>query len=259
MIREKEATVRSELIEDGRLLRVILDSGRGNVIDSATIAGLREVLARHVRTPRLRGWMLDHEGPHFSFGASVEEHAPGSVEKMLPRFHGLIRDIVHLDLPFLACVRGACLGGGLEIVLLAERVFASPSATFGQPELKLGVFAPLGTLLLPRIVGPRRAADLLLSGRSVGIEEARAYGLASEVAEDPQAAARAWAAEHLLSKSALSLRHATRLLRKDLRERVLPALEEAEHAYLGPLMATRDAREGIAAFLENRNPVWEDR
>jgi cyclohexa-1,5-dienecarbonyl-CoA hydratase len=138
-------------------------------------------------------------------------------------------------------------------------VFASPSATFGQPELKLGVFAPLGTLLLPRIVGPRRAADLLLSGRSVGIAEAHAYGLASEVAADPQAAARAWAAEHLLSKSALSLRHATRLLRKDLRERVLPALEEAEHAYLGPLMATRDAREGIAAFLEKRNPVWEDR
>jgi cyclohexa-1,5-dienecarbonyl-CoA hydratase len=229
------------------------------VIDSDTILELRDALARHVRDHGLRGWILDHAGPHFSFGASVEEHAPGRVEAMLPRFHGLVRDIVHLDLPFLACVRGACLGGGLEIVLLAERVFASPTASFGQPELKLGVFAPLGTLLLPRIVGPRLAADLLLSGRTVGAEEARASGLASEIAEDPLASARAWAGEHLLSKSAQSLRHATRLLRKELRERVLPALEEAEHAYLGPLMATRDAREGIAAFLERRSPAWEDR
>jgi cyclohexa-1,5-dienecarbonyl-CoA hydratase len=259
MIREKEATVRSELIEDGRLLRVILDSGRGNVIDSATIAGLREVLARHVRTSHLRGWVLDHEGPHFSFGASVEEHAPGSVEKMLPRFHGLIRDIVHLDLPFLACVRGMCLGGGLEVLLPADRVFASPSACFGQPELKLGVFAPLGTLLLSRIVGPRNAADLLLSGRTIAVEEARAIGLVSEVDADPSQAALAWARKHLLPKSAMALRHATRLLRRDLRERVLPALEEAEHAYLGPLMATHDAREGIAAFLEKRDPAWEDR
>jgi cyclohexa-1,5-dienecarbonyl-CoA hydratase len=259
MIRSQETKVHTELLEDGRLLRVVLDAGRGNVIDSDTILELRDALARHVRDHGLRGWILDHAGPHFSFGASVEEHAPGRVEAMLPRFHGLVRDIVHLDLPFLACVRGACLGGGLEIVLLAERVFASPTASFGQPELKLGVFAPLGTLLLPRIVGPRLAADLLLSGRTVGAEEARASGLASEIAEDPLASARAWAGEHLLSKSAQSLRHATRLLRKELRERVLPALEEAEHAYLGPLMATRDAREGIAAFLERRSPAWEDR
>ena len=259
MIRSQETKVHIELLEDGRLLRVVLDAGRGNVIDSAAIQELRDALAQHVKDHGLRGWILDHTGPHFSFGASVEEHAPGRVEAMLPRFHGLVRDIVHLDLPFLACVRGACLGGGLEIALLADRVFASPSASFGQPELKLGVFAPLGTLLLPRIAGPRRAADLLLSGRSVEIEEARAFGLVSEVAGDPFAAARAWAAEHLLPKSAQSLRHATRLLRKELRERVLPALEEAEHAYLGPLMATRDAREGIAAFLEKRSPVWEDR
>jgi cyclohexa-1,5-dienecarbonyl-CoA hydratase len=259
MIREQDSAVHSELSEGGRLLRVVLDSGRGNVIGSVAIEGLRAALARHVREKRLCAWILDHEGPHFSFGASVEEHAPGKVEGMLPRFHALIRDIVHLDLPFLACVKGMCLGGGLEIVLPAERVFASPTARFGQPELKLGVFAPLGSLLLPRLVGPRRAADLLLSGRTIAVEEALAFGLVSEVADDPGAAALAWAREHLLSKSAVSLRHAMRLIRRDLRQRVLPALEEAEHAYLGPLMTTRDAREGIAAFLEKRDPAWEDR
>ena len=159
--------VRSELTEDGRLLRVVLDAGRGNVISSRVIGEMRETLSRHVRDPHVRAWILDHEGPHFSYGASVEEHAPGKVEPMLRAFHGLVGDIVHFDLPFLASVRGNCLGGALELVLLADRVFASPSACFGQPELKLGVFAPLGTLLLPRIAGPQRAADLLFSGRTI--------------------------------------------------------------------------------------------
>lgn len=259
MIREKARTVWFEVIEDGQLLRIVLDAGKGNVLDSATIGALRAGLVEHADAPRLRAWILDHAGPHFSFGASVEEHAPGKVAEMLPRFHGLIRDIVHLDLPYLACVRGMCLGGGLELVLPADRVFASKTLRLGQPEIKLGVFAPFGSVMLPRLIGPHRAADLLLSGRTIGAEEAGALGLVSEIAEEPLAAAIAWAREHLFPKSVTAIRHQTRLLRRDLRQHALLDLEEAERAYLGPLMATHDAREGIAAFLEKRDPVWEIR
>ena len=249
--------MRFETVEDGRLLRVVLDTGKGNVIDTRAIADLRAGLTGHAEAPELRAWMLDHEGPHLSFGASVEEHAPGKVADMLPRFHGLLRDVIHLDLPYLACVRGMCLGGGLELVLPADRVFASGTARFGQPEIGLGVFAPFGSVFLPRAIGPRGAADLLLSGRTIGVEEAVGFGLVSELVDDPGPAAIAWAREHLFAKSATALRHQTRLLRHDLRTRVLHDLEEAERAYLGPLMRTHDAREGIAAFLEKRDPVWE--
>jgi cyclohexa-1,5-dienecarbonyl-CoA hydratase len=259
MIRERERFVRSELLEEGRILRVVLDAGKGNVITSAVIAELRAVLARHGAGSQLRGWVLDHAGPHFSFGASVDEHAPGEVERMLPLFHGLVRDIVLFDVPFLACVRGSCLGGGLEIALLAERVFAAPAARFGQPEVRLGVFAPVGSLLLPRLIGPQRAADLLLSGRTIEVEEARAIGLVAQIADDPGRAAETWWREHLLQKSAAALRHGTSILRRELRRWFFSALEEAQQAYLGPLMATHDAREGIAAFLEKRPARWEDR
>jgi len=255
----KWKTVRAEELDDGRLLRVTLDAGKGNVIGGSVIRELREVLALMAPAAGLRALVLDHAGPHFSFGASVEEHAPGLVRDMLPELHALARDLLATHLPILACVRGACLGGGLELAALAHRIFAAPDARLGQPESQLGVFAPLGSLLLPQIVGPARAADLLLSGRAVDAQEALAMGLVAEIADDPLEAALAWARAHLVPKSAASLRFVTRALRATFERRLLDGLAELERVYLDELMLQHDAREGIAAFLEKRRPAWEDR
>jgi len=255
---QTERRVRSELLEEGRVLRIVLAAGKGNVIDRRAIADLREGLADAGSAPALRAVLLDHEGPHFSFGASVEEHAPGEVETMLPAFHALARELLALDLPILAAVRGLCLGGGLELAALAERIFAAPGARFGQPEITLGVFAPIGSLLLPRLVGAAHAAELLLTGRTIEAEEAQRMGLVAELAPDPAAAALTWARTHLVDKSASSLRFATRAARAHWIGAFDVALGSLESAYLSELMATRDAREGIAAFLEKRDPVWAD-
>ena len=105
----------SEVLEEGRVLRIILAAGKGNVIDRRAIEDLRAELAGVGTEPRLRAVLLDHEGPHFSFGASVEEHAPGEVETMLPAFHALARELLALDLPILAAVRG------MDLELCADR------------------------------------------------------------------------------------------------------------------------------------------
>ncbi len=253
------SSLRLQEIEQGRILRVVIEHGKGNVLDRELVAELTEVLREVARRASLRALLIDHAGPHFSYGASVGEHAPGKVEGFLPEFHALARALVELPVCSLAAVRGMCLGGGWELAALADLVFAAPGASFGQPETKLGVFAPIGSALLPRLAGPRRAADWLLSGRTLSAEEARAAGLVTELAEDPSVAALSWARDHLLPKSASTLGIAVRAARRAWSTPFLAELAELEALYLGELMATRDAREGIAAFLEKRDPRWEDR
>ena len=248
-----------ELEKDGALLRLRLSRPKANIVDAAMIAALRAALDEHLSGTRLRAVLLEAEGPHFSFGASVEEHLPGSCAAMLRDLHALILQLVACPVPVLVAVRGQCLGGGLEVAAAGHMIFAAPGATLGQPEIKLAVFAPAASCLLPERIGPSRAADLLCSGRGIGAEEAHRIGLVDVLADDPSQAALAWFEEHLAPRSASSLRFAVRAARFDLVYRIRRKLAEVERLYLEELMATHDAVEGLAAFMAKRPPVWEDR
>jgi cyclohexa-1,5-dienecarbonyl-CoA hydratase len=248
-----------ELEKDGALLRLRLSRPKANIVDAAMIAALRAALREHLPGARLRAVLLTAEGPHFSFGASVEEHLPGSAAAMLRELHALILQLVASTAPVLVAVRGQCLGGGLELAAAGHLIFAAPGAMFGQPEIKLGVFAPAASCLLPERIGQSRAEDLLFSGRSIGAEEAHRIGLVDALADDPGAAALAYFEEHLAKRSAGSLRFAVRAARFDFVARVRRKLAEVERLYLKELMATHDAVEGLTAFIAKRPPVWEDR
>ena len=251
--------LRAWVEKDGALLRLRLSRPKANIVDAAMIAALRAALGEHFPGPRLRAVLLDAEGAHFSFGASVEEHLPDSCAAMLRGLHALILQMLSSPVPILVAVRGQCLGGGLEVAAAGHRIFAAPGASLGQPEMKLGVFAPAASCLLPERIGQSRAEDLLLSGRTLGAEEAHRVGLVDVVADDPEAAALAWFDEHLAQKSASSIRFAVRAARDGFRERVAEKIARVERMYLTELMATRDAVEGLSAFLARRPPKWEDR
>jgi len=174
------------LEKDGALLRLRLSRPKANIVDAAMIAGLRSALREHLPGARLRAVLLDAEGPHFSFGASVEEHLPESCAAMLRDLHALILQLVASPVPVLVAVRGQCLGGGLEVAAAGHRIFAAPGAMLGQPEIKLAVFAPAASCLLPERIGQARAEDLLFSGRGIGAEEAHRIGLVDALADDPR-------------------------------------------------------------------------
>lgn len=244
--------------EDG-LLRLRLARPKANIVDAAMIAALRSALAERCSGPRLRAVLLDAEGPHFSFGASVQEHLPETCAEMLLGLHALLRQILGCPVPVLVAVRGQCLGGGLELATAGSRIFAAPGAVMGQPEMKLAVFPPAASCLLPERIGQSRAEDLMFSGRSIGAEEAHRIGLVDVLADDPEKAALAYFEEFLAPLSAGSLRLAVRAARIGFLERVTEKLDAVERLYLEELMATRDAVEGLTAFLEKRPPVWEDR
>jgi cyclohexa-1,5-dienecarbonyl-CoA hydratase len=248
---------------DGRLLRVRLARPKANVLDVEMVSALDEAFAAALRpspdAPALRAVLLDAEGAHFSFGASVEEHLPATCASMLRGFHALLLRMVELPVPILVALRGQCLGGGLELAAAGGVLFAAPDAKLGQPEIVLGVFAPAASCLLPERVGQGAADDLLLSGRTVDAAEAHRIGLVNFVAADPEAAALAWFDEHLAKRSASSLGFAVRAARLGFVERVRAKLAALEELYLEGLMSTKDSIEGLTAFIEKRAARWEDR
>jgi cyclohexa-1,5-dienecarbonyl-CoA hydratase len=244
---------------EGRLLRLRLSRPKANIIDAAMIAALESALANHLDNSNLTALLIDAEGPHFSFGASVEEHLPGECEQMLRAIHGLILRLVSSPIPVLVAVRGQCLGGGLELALAGHLLFVAPDAALGQPEIKLGVFAPAASCLLPELITPAAALDLLLSGRSITGTDAASIGLVRESASDPERAALAYFDEHLKPKSASSLRCAVKAARSDYVRRISEKIAAVERMYLDELMKTHDAVEGLEAFIGKRAAQWQHR
>ena len=239
--------------------RVRFGGVTGNILDAALMDALRAVFEDALDATPLKAIVLEGAGADFSFGASVREHLPNEVAGMLTRFRALLIAILDSAVVVLPVVRGRCLGGGLELASLGHRVFASRDASFGQPEIALGVFAPAASLLLPLKIRRSTAEDLCLTGRTLSAGEALAAGLVDEVAADPAAAALAWVDRHVLPRSASSLRLAVRAVRTGLEHAIRHELPQLEAMYLRDLMGTDDAEEGLRAFLEKRAPRWTDR
>lgn len=251
--------VRVQSVEDGAIWRVTLATPKANLLDMEKIEALTKIFNDAARTRDLKAIVIDGDGPSFCYGASVEEHLPGSCERMIPAFSRLFLSILDSNVTCVAAVRGQCLGGGMELAAFCHRVVVSPEARMGQPEILLGVIAPVASVILPARVGQAMAEDLLLTGRVVSSDEALSIGLADEIAEDPSAAALHWLTGHLVPKSASSLRLALRAARSGYAGRMRADLPEIERIYLGDLMQTADAAEGLSAFMEKRPPVWRNR
>jgi cyclohexa-1,5-dienecarbonyl-CoA hydratase len=254
-----QSNLRVELEREGTVLRLVLDAPPGNVIDVPMIDALRAAASRAAREPNLKAIVLEGAGGHFSYGASIPEHRQGEIERSLPRFHDVFRALFDLARPMVAVVRGKCLGGGLELAAFCNWIFASPDAQLGVPEIRLGVFAPVASLLLAERCGRPRAEMLCLTGQLLDAEDALESGLVDFVSEDPHEAADAWIEQNLAPLSAAALHHAVRAVRQPMCESFLRNLDDVERYYLRDLMRSEDAREGIAAFLEKRQPVWRNR
>lgn len=243
---------------DGAALWVTLARPPLNVLDVATIRALAAALdgldaATEIKTVVLRSAI---EGT-FSAGADVGDHTRERAPLMLEVFHGLIRRLQALPQATVAAVDGRCLGGGCELALCCDVVFATPRSTFGQPEIELACFPPVASAWLPRLA-PRAAAEMVLGGAPLSAAEAAASGLITRVVEDAEGAGREFATR-LSGKSAAALALARRALRLGAAGTFDDALSRVEALYVEEVLRTEDAAEGVAAFREKRRPVWRDR
>jgi cyclohexa-1,5-dienecarbonyl-CoA hydratase len=246
--------------EDRKRVTLRFAHPKGNVITDELVAQLRQALDDLSQSTSLRLLMIEGEGRDFSFGANIPEHAPGAIDQSLPPFHSLILDLLAMPMPTAAVVRGRCLGGGFEIALACDFIFASDEATFALPEIKLGVFAPVATVLLPKRVGLAAATSALLTGEARSAADWRSLGLIAMTAPAGRLDHEigAWFGRTLSQHSAEALRFAVRALRGGVGEAAARELPEIEQLYLKEVMRSHDAREGIDAFLTKRAPRWRD-
>lgn len=201
------------------------------------------------------------ESRAFSAGVAVEEHAEETIYQMLESFHEIFHTLRHMAKPVVAVVDGAALGGGCELVAGCDIVIASERARFGQPEIKLGVFPPVAAILLPRIIGERRARELILTGEIIDAPEALRLGLVNYVVPSMQLEQKTQEVLARLRELSASALEATRraLDAGAYGASFMEALTTVESLYLNELMKTEDAHEGIKAFMEKRKPVWRNR
>jgi cyclohexa-1,5-dienecarbonyl-CoA hydratase len=248
-------TVRVERV-DGRAT-VTWDRAPVNVFDR----DLLEELTRALQSEPVIGAnvvVLRGAGKCWSAGLSVEEHLKPRVASMLEAFRETLSVLWNLPVPTIAQVHGSCLGGGMELMMACDLAIASERAMFGQPEIRLGVFAPFGAANYARLLGSRAAAELLYLGVPFDARRAAASGVINRVVPEEELEASV----ALTGETLRSHRRATLRLLKHVLRRTEPdpwsRLTYAEHAYLDDLMAGDDAEEGLRAFLEKRTPEWKD-
>jgi cyclohexa-1,5-dienecarbonyl-CoA hydratase len=231
-----------------------------NILTRAVLSELRAVLDSLARDTALRVVLLTAQGPHFSAGADVREHLPPDDMALIPEFLDTVAALDACPVPVIAAVRGKCLGAGFELVQAADLVVAADGASFGQPEIQLGVIPPAACVLLPRKMPQALARWVIYSGDAITAREAERAGFVSRVVPDAELLAAATGlAARLGSHSAAALKLAKRAFRQAAGEINAPALRAAGDLYLRELMATADAPEGLRAFVEKRQPVWSDR
>jgi len=230
-----------------------------NVIDIAMLQQMQLALEELSQDRSVRVLVLRAEGKLFSAGVDVADHTAEKVGAMIPLVDRVCQMLADFPVPTIAAVQGHALGGGCELVICCDMAVMAEKAKIGQPEIQLAVFAPVAAMRLPFLVGYPAAADLLFTGRSLTAQEAVEMGLVNAVVPSDQL--EMWVQGKAAQLTGLS-RAALALCKKALHlgfGNWAGAHEEMERLYLDELMSTDDANEGLASFMEKRQPVWQHR
>jgi len=237
---------------------IVLNKPPLNILDLGMIEEILDALQAIESQPGNRIVVFRAAGEKaFCAGVSIHDHTPDKISTMIPRFHDIFRLLARTDQVTIASVQGHCLGGGLELASMCDLVIATENATFGQPEIKLGQLPPVGIILLPLLMGQRQAAELLLTGSSIGAARAEALGLVNRVVPRDQLSRNLEALlAELTAQSGAALAMTKQLLRRIAPLDFEKTLQQSEEFFLNQVAATDDGKEGIFAFLEKRPPKW---
>ncbi len=237
--------------------RIALHHAPLNVIDIPMMEELAQTLAEIELRADVSTVVFSGNGKAFSVGVDLEAHTPDKVEGMLAKFHAVIRALIATKKVTVAAVHGHCLGGGAELAMVCDMVYTTESAQWGFPEIKLGCYPPVACTALAALVRQKRAAELILTGRSISGKEAAEIGLANRAVPDEKlAVALDECLEHLLNLSPASLAVTKKAVYAWDSMHFDKGLARSEKIYLEELMKTADAEEGIRAFTEKRKPRW---
>jgi cyclohexa-1,5-dienecarbonyl-CoA hydratase len=237
--------------------RIVLRHAPLNIIDIPMMEELVQALAEVEAHPDISTVLLSGDGKAFSAGVDVADHTPDKVQEMLVKFHAVVRALIATRKVTIAAVHGHCLGGAAELAMVCDIVYTSVSAKWGFPEIKLGCFPPVACTALAALVGQKRAAELILTGRTVSGVEAAEMGLANRaVADGELESAVDRTVQELVELSPGALAVTKKAVYAWDATHFDKGLARAEKIYVEELMKTADAHEGLRAFMEKREPKW---
>lgn len=242
----------------GQAARIALNNPPLNVIDLEMMEELSAALADIERRAGIMAIVFAGGERAFSAGVDIPSHEPRSVKAMLTKFHAVIRAMVATRKLTIASVRRHALGGGAELALMCDVIYAGEDAVFGFPEIKLAAFPPVAMVALSAVVGQKRAAELVLTARSITAKEALNMGLVNGIAADPETLVTETLAR-VQQFSPVALAIAKKAFYAWDAVHFDKGLARAEQIYLEELIKTEDAMEGIRAYTEKRRPKWVGR
>ncbi len=245
---------------DGQVARITLDRPKHNVLNIPMMEELNGELEKIAADNDLKCLVITGEGKSFCAGVEVADHAPDNVDAMVATFNRIFEIINMIDIPVIAAVNGACLGGGMEVAIACDIVIASDKAILGQPEIKLGFFPPYAALRLPELVGPAKAIEILTTGQNYSAQDAKDLGFVSKVASvDNFEDTVNGQVKQICHASPLIIRLNKRAVKRHIGTSFFQGVDLVSNYFLNTMMKTEDTLEGIASFEEKRRPVWKNK
>jgi len=245
-------------LKDG-VATLTLNRAPVNVLNIEMMEEINTYLEGLGKERSLKLLVIQAVGKAFSAGVDVGEHMGDMAPKMIETFDKIFRLMDALKVPSIAVVNGSALGGGCELALYCDMVIATEKAKFGQPEIQVGVFPPIAALIFPRIMGRKKAMELILAGDTISAQDAYSLGLVNKVVPE---ASLAQEVETFIGKfaklSGVVLKLTKEATLAGLNDDMDQGLKSIEKIYLDKLMKTHDAMEGLKSFLEKRKPTWKD-
>jgi len=231
-----------------------------NILNIEMMKEINKAL-KNFQGKNLKLLIFNANGKAFSAGVDVSDHTKEKVNEMISVFHEIFTNLKNISAPTVAIVNGAALGGGCEVATFCDIVIASEKSKFGQPEIKVGVFPPVAAAIFPKLMWSKKALELMLTGEIIRANVAKDLGLVNHVlpVENFENEAEKFITEQLASNSAIVLQLTKRAFIEGATKNYVESIKKIEDIYLNKLMKTSDANEGLAAFLEKRQPIWKNK
>jgi len=232
-----------------------------NILNIAAMEEINEALTSLQGNQDVKVLIFSGTGEKaFCAGVDVSDHTEDKVGRMIDVFHDIFRNLSKLDQVTVAALKGLTLGGGCEVALFCDLIIAAENLKIGQPEIKLSVLPPIALLIMPRLVGLKKASELLLTGKTINAAEAERIGLVNKTTSlDNFDQELENFIQPLTELSLVGLKYSKKGLTLGLQTSFSEGLEQIEKMYLEELMASEDAHEGLKAFLEKRKPLWKNK